>query len=178
MSRGSEINFVKSIPVGGRRFDELVAEAMSLSPHDAVQLRQRLLRQQVSESTSADAPPDENIRRAVLDAIRPALEQLSKEIALCVRYGSVTFRGPRADAITAIGGEAANADVLQVLTDQVRVPLHLGKPLRNITLETEIQGIDRRNGQPEWTTAIGLALKLRGNQTASRQPAPAAEVGA
>jgi type IV pilus assembly protein PilM len=105
---------------------------------------------------------DENVRRSVLDALRPALEQLSKEIALCVRYCAVTFRGPRADAVTVVGGEAADADVLQVLSDQVNVPFHTGKPMRHVTFEIDPRGADRRSGQPEWATTLGLALKPRG----------------
>jgi len=168
VSRGSELIFVKSIPIGGRRFDELVAESLSLSPNEAVELRRQLRSRHVASAIGLAAddhtgvPVDENIRRSVLDTLRPALEQLSKEIALCVRYCAVTFRGPRADAVTVVGGEAADADILQVLSDQVNIPFHTGKPMRHVTFETEVRGADRRNGQPEWATALGLALKPRG----------------
>ncbi|GMV98763.1 MAG: hypothetical protein AMXMBFR83_31110 [Phycisphaerae bacterium] len=182
MSRGPEITFLKAIPIGGRRFDELVSESMSVAPHEAVQLRRRLNRPTGGEvrqqAIASEGSGDESVRRAVLDALRPALEQLAKEIALCIRYGAVTFRGPRADTVTAVGGEACCQEVLQVLSDQVGIPFHLGKPLRGIGIEAEIQGLDRRNGQPEWATALGLALKS-GAAVAPpvESKAPPAEVG-
>ncbi|NLX22725.1 MAG: pilus assembly protein PilM [Phycisphaerae bacterium] len=165
MSRGAELTFIKSIPIGGRRFDELVSEGMELSTTEAAQLRIRLHRYHVAMLTGQEMRigPDEAVgegmRRAILDAQRPALEQLSKEIALCIRYCSVTFRGPRSDSVTVLGGEACNAELLQLLSDQVHVPFRVGKPMRNITLESAYGSADRRTGQPEWATVLGLALK-------------------
>lgn len=185
VSRGSELIFVKSIPIGGRRFDELVAESLALAPTEAVQIRGRLRSHHLAalagpgNEEATNVPVDDNIRRSVLDALRPALEQLGKEIALCVRYCAVTFRGPRADAVTVVGGEASDADILQALSDQVNIPFHTGKPMRHVTYEAELRGSDRRSGQPEWSTALGLVLKPQrtGLETAAR-PAAAEEVRA
>ena len=166
MSRGPELTFVKSVPIGGRRFDELVSEHLDLSLEEAAQIRIRLYRQHVAAMAGhqgaideEDKPVGETSARAVIDALRPALDQLSKEIGLCLRYCSVTFRGPRADAITVVGGEACNADILQVLSDQVNLPFHPGRVTRNIAFEERLDGNERRAGQPEWATVLGLALK-------------------
>ena len=165
MSRGANINFIKSISIGGRRFDELAAEAMDLSIDDAARMRVRLHRQHIAALTgqldklSDEERVGENMQRATLDAIRPALEQLSKEVALCLRYCSVTFRGPRSGSVTVVGGEACNKDMLQLLTDQTSIPFVVGRPVRNISLEDGEGGAERRTGQPEWATALGLALK-------------------
>lgn len=161
VSRGPEIIFIKSVPIGGRRFDELVAEQLSLSQLEAIQVRLRLHRQHIATVTGQGAgePVAENVRRAALDALRPALEQLGKEIGLCLRYCSVTFRGQRADAATVVGGEASDLDILRVLSDQVNLPFHTGRPMRNLGFELDNDGADRRTGQPEWATALGLALK-------------------
>jgi type IV pilus assembly protein PilM len=165
ISRGPDPVFFKSIPVGGQRFDELVSESLNLSLDEAARLRLRLHRQHVAEITgqplasAEDGPVGENIRRAIQDALRPALEQLGKEIGLCLRYCAVTFRGMRADAVTVVGGEACDADTLRVLSDQVRVAFQVGKPMRNLATEQAAGAADRRTGQPEWATALGLALK-------------------
>lgn len=163
--RGPEITFVKSIPVGSRRLDELVSEQLDLSLTEADQIRNRLHLQHVAAMTGHmpwnqdDEPVGETTRRAVLDAIRPALDQLGKEIGLCLRYCSVTFRGPRADAFTVVGGEACNTDILQVLSDQVNLPFRPGRVTRNIAFDKPFSGADRRTGQPEWSGVLGLALK-------------------
>jgi len=165
MSRGSNLTFIKAIPIGGRRFDELVSEQMDLSLADAAQLRIRVHRHHIAiltgqeQKISEDEIVGEPMRRAILDALRPVLEQLSKEIALCLRYCSVTFRGPRSDSVTVVGGEACNSDMLQLLSDQVNVPFKIGRPMRNIGLASGLGSRDRRTGQPDWATALGLGLK-------------------
>jgi type IV pilus assembly protein PilM len=165
LSRGPEMIFFKSIPIGGRRFDQLVAKQLGLSEIEAAQIRVRLHRQHVAAITghTEELDPEETVgetlRQAVVDALRPALEQLSKEIALCLRYCSVTFRGLRTDAVTVVGGEACNADTLRLLSDQVNVPFHVGKAARHLGCDAAFHGADRRTGLPEWATAIGLALK-------------------
>jgi type IV pilus assembly protein PilM len=165
VSRGPKIIFFKSIPIGGARFDELVAEQMDLPLNEAAELRIRLYRQHVAEMTgqtpdaSQEEPVGESVARAVFDALRPALEQLAKEIALCLRYCSVTFRGIRSNEVTVVGGEACNQDILRMLSDQVNLPFHVGRPMRNVGAEPDFGGADRRTGQPEWATVLGLALK-------------------
>ncbi len=165
MSRGPEIIFFKSIPIGGQKFDEMVSEQMDMSIVDAADLRVRLHRQHTAGMTDQEAETSqehavsENVKRAVLDTLRPPLEQLAKEIALCLRYCSVTFRGLRSDEVTAIGGEACNADLLQTLSDHVNLPFRVGRPMRHLPSEPDFGGSDRRTGQPEWATALGLALK-------------------
>ncbi len=165
ISRGEDLIFFKTIPVGGRRFDELVSDQLDFRLDEAAEIRVRLHRQHVAAMTGQTATlgPDEtvgeNVQRAVLDALRPALEQLSKEIGLCLRYCSVTFRGLRSEAVTVVGGEACNNDILRLLADQVNVPFRIGQPMRNIGCELSHNGADRRTGQPDWATAVGLALK-------------------
>jgi type IV pilus assembly protein PilM len=166
ISRGAELIFFKAIPIGGQRFDQLVSEQLDLTVAEAAQIRIRLHRQHViattgvTELVDGHEPVGENIRHAVLDALRPALEQLGKEIGLCLRYCSVTFRGLRSEVVTAVGGEAGNGDILKLLADQINVPVRVGRPMRNIATEDGPGGADRRSGQPEWGTAAGLALKL------------------
>jgi len=165
VARGPNIIFFKAIPIGGRRFDELVSEQLDLSPADATQLRFRWHRQHVaaltgqSDQLSDDDRVGEDLQQALIEALRPALEQLAKEISLCLRYCSVTFRGMRTQSVTAVGGEACNRDILRVLSDLTNVPFHIGKAMKNIGAEGEFGGSDRRTGQPEWAVAVGLAMK-------------------
>ena len=103
---------------------------------------------------------DPPVRKPVMAKhLQRDLDQLAKEIALCLRYCSVTFRGIRCDEVTAVGGESYNIDMLRMLSDQVNVPFRVGRPMRNMVAESDIGGLDRRSGQPEWATVLGLALK-------------------
>jgi len=168
ISRGANLIFFKSIPIAGERFDRLVSEKLNLSQEEASQVRMRLKRKHVAVLTGQtdhldkDESLGDNMQRAILDTLRQALEQLGKEIGLCLRYCSVTFRGLRSDTVTAVGGEAYDADILRLLSDHVGVPFRIGKPLHNVSSDCDFCGADRRAGQPEWTTALGLALKSMG----------------
>ena len=165
ISRGNELIFVKSIPIGGRRFDELVSEQTELSVADAARLRVRLHRCRANAMTGRTPSTEEtdtvsdSMARAMLDAARPAIDHLGKEISQSLRYCAATFRGPRVEAVTVVGGEALDTDMLQLLSDQVNVPFQAGKPLRHIALEPSLESGDRRTGQPEWATVLGLGLK-------------------
>ena len=165
VSRGPDMIFFKSIPIGGKKYDEMVSQKLELSLEDAAQIRSRLHRQHVAALTGQEEHIDEdevvgeNMEQAVIDALRPSLDQLSKEIGLCLRYCSVTFRGIRADTVTAVGGDACNQRLLRVLSDSVNVDFEIGKATRNIAAEGDFGGSDRRTGQPEWATAMGLAIK-------------------
>ena len=165
VSRGGDLVFIKSVPVGGRSFDELVSRHTELSLSDAATLRIRLHRYhaalltgQTRSRNSTEAVSD-SMRRAMIDAMRPALDHLGTEIAQGIRYSAATFRGPRVESVTVVGGEACNSDMLQLLSDQIDLPFEVGKPLRYIAIEPALQGSDRRTGQPEWATVLGLALK-------------------
>lgn len=165
IARGPEPIFYKSIPIGGRRFDELIAERLDLSPAEAADIRVRLHQQHVADlsgqsaSLAQDERVSDDLKRTVFDTLRPLLEHLSKEIGLCLRYCSVTFRGLRSDTFTVLGGEACNRDMLRLLSDQVNVPFRIGRPMQNIGGEMQDLGAERRAGLPEWATAVGLALK-------------------
>ena len=172
VSRGDKLIFVKSIPIGGRRFDELFAEHMNLDPNEAAQLQNRngistSEKQHGVAASAGNADANSAVRRAMLDAIRPAVTQLGKEIGLCVRYCSVTFRGPRSQTITVVGGAATNGDMLQMLSDQMSLPFRQGQPAKKITLESPLATTDRRTGQPEWATVLGLALRPISHEVAA-----------
>ena len=108
----------------------------------------------------ADATSAESIDRlpAVREAIAPLAAQLGKELNLCLRYFSVTFRGYRPDSITAVGGLARHGLWLTALSEAAGLPVRQGHPLRHVQADRVFAGDDRRSGQPEWATALGLAM--------------------
>jgi Tfp pilus assembly PilM family ATPase len=95
----------------------------------------------------------------VADAIRPHLEDLAGEIALCLRYYSVTFRGARPESVTFTGGEAQNIDIPTALGERLGVEVRTADLFRGVKTDHLGQVLDRRIALPEWTTAFGLSLK-------------------
>jgi type IV pilus assembly protein PilM len=170
IARGRNVVFVKTIPIGGLVFNRAVAECLELSATEAEALRRRLGRRKGRESPApawqgdavASPQPDEEtdrVCRAVADAIRPHLEDLANEVALCLRYYSVTFRGQRPASITFTGGEASSPDIPAALGERLGVEVQTGDLFRTVKADHAVPGLDRRGVLSEWTVAFGLSLK-------------------
>ena len=158
ITRGREIVFIKTIPIGGAVFNRAVAENLELSASEAEALRRRLGHHD-PRTAAADAAETDRVSRAVTDAIRPHLEDLANEIELCLRYYGVTFRGPRPESMTLTGGESHNADVAAALQERLGLAVRPADPLRGVRTDELGPVLERRGMLGEWTTAFGLSLK-------------------
>ncbi len=171
--RGGEITFVKQIPFGGEKFNQEIAVALGVNVSEAEMLR-GLLR---AERELTPAQPgsgqqaavtghrglDELTRQVVLDTISRIAEDIAREISLCFRYYTVTFRGKRVEQAIFAGGEAYETILLNVLKRQLTVEVEVAQPLRGIDLSREGNTVnfdsDRRGLLCEWAVAVGLGLK-------------------
>ncbi len=145
IARAMEAVFVKYVDVGGRHLDEAVARHLKLSHADAARLRQH-------NGDRRSDHRDPEVARSVSESIRPALDHLARELAMCVRYYSVTFRGQPLSKILVSGGEATPA-MVQWLSSHLDLPCELGDPLRSF----QKPSFPGRLGQ--WDVAVGLALR-------------------
>ncbi len=152
ISTGDEIAFLKVCPVGGHHLDTAIAKDLVLPPHEATQSRLALI-----NAVENDTDPK---FEATANAIRPAVEQLAKEIGLCLRYHSVTFRSERPDHVT-ISGDAANPIVAKIASEGLQVPVVVGKAFSAASCESAFDDGAVRTGLPQWTTALGLAMHDR-----------------
>jgi type IV pilus assembly protein PilM len=156
VARGQTVLLIKSIDVAGRKLNESVAKELGLSSAEAGHLRRR-----TGEAAANSEPPSsaDAVEWSVFDAIRGQVEKLAREISLCLRYCSVTFRGLRPDQITLSGGEAYDPALVKLLGEYLDRPCVLGQPLRGIELGQVDLGSDRRGELTEWSVATGLALR-------------------
>lgn len=164
VARGRHIVFIKSIDIGGRKLTDAVARQLNLSFEEAAEVRQMIIRQQLdaandSQSSSAKKGVSESVNWTVLDALRSELQVLAKEIALCLRYCSVTFRGLHPKRITTTGGEAYDPAVLKLLSEQLGIECDVGQPLRGINVSGANFAANRRGLLPEWSLCAGLAMR-------------------
>lgn len=102
---------------------------------------------------------DASTRQAVIDAVSAVAEELAKEISLCFRYYTVTFRGRRVERAVFAGGGAYEDILLNVLRRQLAVEIELAQPLKGFDLMNVDFGSDRRGLLCEWAVAVGLSLK-------------------
>lgn len=171
--RGGQISFVKQIPIGGDNFAEEVAAKLGISTAEAEMLRDNM-RSEDAASTSRrglarrkrnedDPKMDASTKQVMIDAISSVADDLAKEISLCLRYYTVTFRGKRVQKATFAGGGAYEEILLDVLRGQLTVEIEVAQPLKGFDLSSEEVGVhfggDRRGLLCEWAVAVGLSLK-------------------
>ena len=99
IAQGSEVLFVKYVDLGGKHFDEAVARNLKMGLPEAWALRRNNGDRRVEQQ-------DPEIARSIAESVRPVVERLAGELALCLRYYSVTFRGQPLKRLVLGGGEA------------------------------------------------------------------------
>lgn len=170
IGRGRDISFIKPIEIGSFNLHEAISRKLGITLEEARGLRRRLI-----EGAPGPASPDmlkkDPVRQAVFDATRSIMEDLGREIALCLRYYSVTFRGQRPNKVRLLGGEAADPLLLGVLNGALGVPTEAARPL--YSADTSRMDANERAGfMSEWATAFGLSMKLTTGQFAPRDGKP------
>jgi type IV pilus assembly protein PilM len=148
IAHGADALFIKYVDVGGQQMDEAVARHLDMSLAEATTLRRHNGDRRVDQQ-------DPDVARSVTEAIRPVLERLAVELAMCARYHSVTFRGQPLARIVISGGEATPA-LIEAIGPRLDAKCELGDPLRSY----EIAAQAGRKGQ--WDVATGLALRELG----------------
>jgi type IV pilus assembly protein PilM len=148
IAQDSELLFVKYLDIGGKQFDEAVARSLKMDIADAAALRRH-------NGDRRSDRQDPEITRSIQVGIRPIVDRLANELAMCVRYHSVTFRGQPLERLVLGGGEATLA-LLESLNQRLGLKCELSDPLR----AHASSGTRGRAGQ--WDVAAGLAMRRAG----------------
>ena len=143
--RDQRILFYKTIDIAGRQLDSQLAAGLKL-PLDQAAARRR-------ELAHASRSDDANVQ-AIL---APALQNLGREIALCLRYFGVTFRGTRPDQAHLLG-QAATPWLAQQLSETSGIDVQLQDPLHGIDLAA-VRHLIPAGAEPAWAVAAGLSLR-------------------
>ena len=171
--RGGQISFIKQIPIGGEHFIQQVAAKLDISAGEAEMLRETLRVEKASSGPKSSSTNkksakkrqklDTSTQQVMVNAISAVAEDLAREISLCLRYYTVTFRGKRVRRAAFAGGGAYEDILLDVLRRQLAVEVEVAQPLKGFDLSSESVNInfsgDRRSLLCEWAVAAGLSLK-------------------
>jgi type IV pilus assembly protein PilM len=172
-SRTGEICFVKQIKIGAGDFNREVALKLGISYKEAEVLRTKLQAESSLPMPKSNPPQEALIenepnidaatRRVMIDGISKIAEELAKEISLCLRYYTVTFRGKRIERAILTGGGGYEKILLDVLLRQLTIEIEVAQPLKSFDLSNERANLnfygDRRGLLCEWAVALGLSLK-------------------
>ncbi len=156
--RGGRVLFFKLIDIGGRKLDETVAGRLSVSAEEASNVRRKSngddggLNQQINEQASAEA-------------YGPLVSELAREVGLCLRYYSVTFRGERPHDLIVVGGESSLPQLQEMLVAGTGTQVSGLKP-------GFVEGIDGLDGTVgSWAVALGLAMRQPSTRAARKEAA-------
>ncbi|NLW86560.1 MAG: pilus assembly protein PilM [Planctomycetes bacterium] len=158
VARGREVVFIKNIDAGGRRFTQTLARHLNIPHAEAEELRLRLRRPSEKGDESSGRG---SVDWTLYDALRAEVEGLGREIALCLRYCAVTFRGLRPTNVLLTGGESYDRAVVELLGEHLGVPCVVAQPFKGIDVASVDFGADRRATLSEWTLCLGLAGRFK-----------------
>jgi type IV pilus assembly protein PilM len=97
----------------------------------------------------------------VEEALHEPLGKLVEELHLCRRYYEATFPSKPLEKLVFVGGEAKQRRLCQHVAREMQLAAQIGDPMVRMGRISEVgieSGIDRRQPQPGWSTAIGLSL--------------------
>jgi type IV pilus assembly protein PilM len=183
--REGEISFIKQIQIGGQKFTKEIAAKLGINAAEAEILQENLridpgllsLKPDIGEQVPTENwhNIDMSTRQAMVDAVSAVAEDLVKEISLCLRYYTVTFRGKRVERAVFAGGGAYEDILLNILKRKLAVEIELAQPLRGFDLSSGRIKVnfdsDRRGLFCEWAVAVGLALKGWNRMTGDKRQA-------
>ena len=183
--RGGEISFVKQIQIGGQKFTQEIAAKLGISVDEAEMLQEAIrvdpglfcLKSDMPEQVPVEKPYsiDMSTRQVMVDAVSAIAEDLVKEISLCLRYYTVTFRGKRVDRAVFSGDGAYEDILLNALKRRLAIEIELAQPLRGFDLTCGRINVnfnsDTRGLFCEWAVVVGLGLKGWDRITSGRRQA-------
>jgi Tfp pilus assembly PilM family ATPase len=157
--RGDRIAFCREIPVGGATLDHAVATRLSVAPEAAAALRAQRLAACEGRGPAVDPVAEE----AAAAATRATLDALAGEIALCLRYYGVTFRGGQPGRVVLSGPHGGEPRLAEIVAEVTRAEV--------VSYRAEMPGAVVGAGASggtggsvftaAWMTAYGLACRPR-----------------
>jgi type IV pilus assembly protein PilM len=164
--RQGRIVFFKIIQIGGNTFDHALAQQLQLPLTEASQLRKSCLKQMDRDASDASSgevlfgvSKRENVSRAVYESLRGCVGDLAREVGLCLRYYSVTFRSRRPDTLILTGGEAGQTHLPQLLADGAELAVQSCETLDQLDWSRVPGGAPAEVPVGSWAMAAGLAMR-------------------
>jgi type IV pilus assembly protein PilM len=175
IGKGRDISFYKPVEIGGLHLLDAISRKLAITVDEARALRHRLL--DSTESSEGDVTSKRDpVRQAVFDATRSVAEELGQELAMCLRYFTVTFRGHRPVRVRLVGGEATDPQLQSIIQTSLNIPVEAGRPLFSVDC-SRMRGVDRRGSMSQWTLAMGLSLRFCEGYFASKDGRPRSVLG-
>jgi len=170
---GDQTTFCKALDIGGRHFNELVADKLSLDVEAARELRLARLRGDAN-TTFIDPSTD----RAVFEAVRPLLSECAHNVLMCLRYAAVTFRGLTPCQIVLTGSNGSEPGLADQIATACQVPVQLDDEQGSLArLEEDLRAMlpHDQGTAGAWVAAAGMSLRGFESAPGKRTSTPSTE---
>jgi type IV pilus assembly protein PilM len=152
IGRGHEITFIKQIPIGTEQLNNEVVNRLGIGRDEAVMLRAKM-------RNPDDSAIDPATRQSVIDAMSVVIEDLAREVSLCFRYYSVTFRGEKPQEVFFAGDEVQEKSLMNSLCRHLGTEIKIAQPLRGFDVNRVNLQTDDPVQSCQWAVAVGLSMK-------------------
>lgn len=158
VQRGSQVFFEKQLNIGSAQLNEAVSKVLGTSVEEAVS--RRIGNTADGSEAESSGTHISNSGMMIRDAIKPVVDDLSREVQLCLRYCGMTFRGRRADKIFLMGEESRCEPLVNQLREAVGVPVETPRALASIDLHNSklAQPMNRSADNAVWAVAAGASM--------------------
>jgi type IV pilus assembly protein PilM len=146
--REGRLVFTRSLPMGGRKIVQTIAEKLETDAQSATRLK---------EAVSRREEVNETLRTALLSATRPILEGLSAEVLSCFRYYASIFNREWVNRLVVAGQEVGGLVDPKLLEEQVGVPVISWEP--EVFHQAESHLALGREFDSGFTSVIGTAIE-------------------
>jgi type IV pilus assembly protein PilM len=163
--RGDRMAFCREISTGGAALDRAVAARLGIDERAAHALRARRMAAVRGDGPSVEAVTED----AAVAATRAALDSLAGEVALCLRYYSVTFRGAQPSRVVLSGPGAFEPRLAGTLETACRagvVAFADELPSGFLAAAGRVEGVG--GDLSDWIAAFGLACRGRRERAEER----------
>jgi len=157
--RHGRVMFFKRLELGGRQIEDAIAKQMNIPLTEACQIVAQRAGDQSSEAPLVGSTRREGAAQAINDAVRPVLTDLAREVGLCLRYHSVTFRGHRPQVGIVTGGGAVDPLLPQVLAQETALALRSAEAAVPVDWSQVDPSVLALSPATAWPAALGLALR-------------------
>lgn len=165
IAHGSRMVFARSIEMGARQMDELIAHQLRCTVREARSARmglERLIPRPAAVAVGGDAEAPVMPVRPVgpqPDLTEP-LEILVDEASMCLRYHKSLFPDRPVEKVVFLGGQSRQRLVCEHLARSLRLAAQSVDPLARLARSGKVpsEGVDVTAPQPGWACAVGMCL--------------------
>lgn len=153
IGKAGEIIFAKQIDIAGGQITKRIASRLGIGLEEALHLRSKFRNEIELQEIEPAA------RQAVIDSMYSVIDELAREISLCLKYYAVTFRGQRPGQVVFSGGEAYEDTLIHAVKRHLGVEVEIVEPLKGFDISNAKFPAAKKTILCEWAVAAGLCLK-------------------